>query len=99
MLYTFNHHLASLAVKLLLQVAVFRKKTDSGSSVGSSKTKEPWPMLNNGKTVSNGETVISTTELSSSPMADELLGSYDHLTTLSTDDSSNPRHGLVANMN
>ena len=29
---------------------IFRKKTDSGSSNGSNKVKEPWPLLNSTRT-------------------------------------------------
>lgn len=71
----------------------FRKKTDSGSSVGSSKTKEPWPLLNNGKNATNGDTVINSPELLSSSLPDEMLCSSDHLATLPVDDGKVSRHG------
>lgn len=71
---------------------MFRKKTDSGSSVGSSKAKEPWPLLN-GKGVSSGDTVINSTELLSSPLPDEMLGSSDPFAMLPSNDGKVPRHG------
>lgn len=39
----------------------YRKKTDSGSSVGSNKAKEPWPMLNSNNITSNNSTTSNGT--------------------------------------